>query len=47
VKLDAIREVAPLVGGHGEIELLSGETLPVSRRRFQLLLDRLGGGERR
>jgi DNA-binding LytR/AlgR family response regulator len=43
VRLDAIAEVAPLVGGHGEVLLKNGTRLPVSRRRFRELLDRLGG----
>jgi two-component system LytT family response regulator len=43
VNLDAIREVAPGAGGHGEVTLKDGSKLEVSRRRFRELTDRLGG----
>ena len=43
VRLDFVREVAPLVGGHGEVRLRNGAALPVSRRRFHDLIVRLGG----
>lgn len=38
VHLPAIREVAPLLGGHGEVVLRNGQRLEVSRRRFKGLL---------
>ncbi|HEV8376809.1 MAG TPA: LytTR family DNA-binding domain-containing protein [Candidatus Polarisedimenticolia bacterium] len=41
VNLNAIGEVAPLPGGHGEIRLANGARLEVSRRRFKSLMDRL------
>ena len=43
VNLDAVKEVAPTVGGHGEVTLRDGSTLEVSRRRFKELTERLGG----
>lgn len=43
VQLDAIREVRPLGGGHGEALLQDGTELEISRRRFKELMDRLGG----
>jgi hypothetical protein len=43
VRLDAIVEVATLVGGHGEVLLRNGARLPVSRRRFRDLLSRIEG----
>jgi two-component system, LytTR family, response regulator len=43
VNLDAIKEVAPTAGGHGEVTLRDGMRLEVSRRRFRELTDRLGG----
>jgi DNA-binding LytR/AlgR family response regulator len=42
VKLDAVFEVVPLIGGHGEVQLRSGVRLEVSRRRFRELLQRVG-----
>lgn len=44
VSMDAVREVAPLPGGHGEATLANGTTVEVSRRRFKELLDRLEQG---
>lgn len=44
VRLDAIAEVVPMPGG-GELRLRSGARLPVSRRRFPQLLERLEGKE--
>ncbi len=41
VSLDAIDEVVPLPGGHGEVKLHNGARLEVSRRRFPLLVNRL------
>jgi two-component system LytT family response regulator len=43
VRLDAIVEVATLVGGYGEVLLRNGAKLQVSRRRFRELLSRLEG----
>ena len=43
VNLDAIKEVAPDTGGHGEVTLRDGMRLEVSRRRFRDLTERLGG----
>jgi two-component system LytT family response regulator len=42
VRIAAIAEVLPLVGGYAEVVLRSGERLPVSRRRLKGLLDVLG-----
>jgi two-component system LytT family response regulator len=41
VNLNAVEEVAPLPGGHGEVRLANGTRLEVSRRRFKSLMDRL------
>lgn len=41
VHLDAVREVAPVSGGVGEVLLRDGSRLEVSRRRFKELIDRL------
>lgn len=38
VQLDAIQEVIPLIGGHGQVKLASGHRLEVSRRRMKDLL---------
>ncbi|MBI5282906.1 MAG: response regulator [Candidatus Solibacter usitatus] len=43
VRLDDIKEVAPMPGGSGEVALKSGRRIEVSRRRFKELLDRLSG----
>ena len=43
VNLDAVRQVAPTAGGHGEVTLKDGSKLEVSRRRFKELTERLGG----
>jgi len=43
VKLDAVTEVRPLIGGAADVLLNNGATLEVSRRRVKDLLDRLGG----
>jgi len=42
VRLDAVEEIVPWAGGHGEVRLGDGTTLEVSRRRFRALLERLG-----
>lgn len=44
VNLDAAREVVPYGGGYGEVELVDGSRLEVSRRRLKPLLERLGAG---
>jgi two-component system, LytTR family, response regulator len=41
VNLDAVREVLPAEGGHGEITLADGSRHEVSRRRFKELTDKL------
>lgn len=41
IRLDEIKEVAPLPGGSGQVTLKSGRREEVSRRRFRELLDRL------
>jgi two-component system, LytTR family, response regulator len=43
VNLDAVREVAPDTGGHGDVVLRDGTRLEVSRRRFKDLTERLSG----
>jgi two-component system LytT family response regulator len=43
VRLPAVREVVPLMGGHGQVLLTSGKKLDVSRRRFKALLEHLAG----
>lgn len=42
VNLDAVREVAPTAGGHGEVTLRDGSKYEVSRRRFKELTETLG-----
>ncbi len=44
VNLRAVREVAPLMGGYGQVVLRNGQKLEVSRRRFKGLLDALERG---
>ncbi len=41
VRLDAVREAKPFPDGTGEAVLTNGLTLPVTRRRWRALLDRL------
>lgn len=43
VNLDAVHELTPATGGHGELTLRDGTRLEVSRRRFRDLTERLGG----
>ncbi|HRR26901.1 MAG TPA: response regulator [Acidobacteriota bacterium] len=43
VRLEQIEEVHPLMGGSGRVKLRNGKLLPVSRRRFKSLLERLAG----
>ena len=40
--LDAVREVKPVPGRHGEATLSNGLRLEVSRRRLKTLMDRFG-----
>jgi len=42
VNLDAVREVMPREGGHGEARPANGMTIGVSRRRMPELMRRLG-----
>jgi two-component system LytT family response regulator len=41
VSLDAIREAKPFPDGTGEIVLSTGQSLPVARRRWRALIERL------
>ncbi len=41
VNLEKVREVAPLIGGHGQLVLTNKTKLDVSRRRFKALLSQL------
>ena len=41
VRLDAIREAKPFADGTGEIVLANGQTMPVARRRWRALLDKI------
>lgn len=43
VSLDAVREAKPFPDGTGEVILSTGLTLPVTRRRWRALIERLGG----
>ncbi len=43
VRLQAVKELAPLIGGHGQVRMSNGEALAVSRRRMKELLRRLEG----
>lgn len=42
INLDHLLEVAPLVGGYGQVRLAGGRTLEVSRRRLKPLMESLG-----
>ncbi len=42
VHLDAVREARPFPDGTGEVLLANGQTVPVARRRWRLVLDKLG-----
>jgi two-component system LytT family response regulator len=44
IRIDEVKEVAPMPGGSGEVSLKGGRRLEVSRRRFRDLLDRLEFG---
>jgi two-component system LytT family response regulator len=41
IRLDAVKEAKPFTDGTGEILLANGQTMPVARRRWRLLLERL------
>ena len=41
IRLDAVKEAKPFSDGAGEILLANGLTMPVARRRWRLLLDKL------
>jgi two-component system LytT family response regulator len=43
VHLDAVREARPFPDGTGEVLLANGQTVPVARRRWRLVLGKLGG----
>jgi two-component system LytT family response regulator len=43
VNLDAVKDVVPTAGGHGEVRLSNGSRYEVSRRRFKELTEKLGG----
>lgn len=43
VRLDAVKEAKPFSDGTGEILLANGQTMPVARRRWQALLEKLEG----
>lgn len=44
VRLDAVSQVDPMPGGHGQLTLRNGTRLDISRRRMKSLLDRLQTG---
>ncbi|HSR49558.1 MAG TPA: LytTR family DNA-binding domain-containing protein [Acidobacteriota bacterium] len=44
VRLDAVSQVDPMPGGHGQLTLRNGTGLDISRRRMKPLLDRLQTG---
>ena len=41
IRLDAVKEARPFSDGTGEIFLANGQSMPVARRRWRMLLDRL------
>ena len=43
IRLDAVKEAKPFSDGTGEILLANGQTMPVARRRWQSLLEKLEG----
>lgn len=43
IRLDAVKEARPFSDGTGEILLANGQTMPVARRRWQTLLEKLEG----
>jgi two-component system, LytTR family, response regulator len=44
VHLDAVREARPFADGTGEVLLANGQTVPVTRRRWRALVEKLEGG---
>ncbi|MBI4892510.1 MAG: response regulator [Acidobacteria bacterium] len=46
IRMDEVKDVAPMPGGSGEVTLKAGRRLEVSRRRFRDLLERLEFGSR-
>jgi DNA-binding LytR/AlgR family response regulator len=44
IRLDAVREVVPLGGSQGEVVMVNGARIEVSRRRYKALLERLSAG---
>jgi DNA-binding LytR/AlgR family response regulator len=44
VQLDAVREARPFADGTGEVLLSNGQTVPVTRRRWRVLVDKLENG---
>jgi DNA-binding LytR/AlgR family response regulator len=43
VHLDAVREARPFADGTGEVLLSNGQTVPVTRRRWRALVEKLEG----
>ena len=41
IRLDAVKEAKPFSDGTGEIVLANGQSMPVARRRWRLLLEKL------
>jgi len=41
VQLDAVREARPFPDGTGEVVLANGQAIPVARRRWKALMERL------
>jgi DNA-binding LytR/AlgR family response regulator len=41
IRLDAVREAKPFSDGNGEITLTNGQSIPVARRRWRALLEKL------
>jgi two-component system LytT family response regulator len=41
IRLDAVKEAKPFSDGTGEIFLANGQSMPVARRRWRLLLEKL------
>jgi two-component system LytT family response regulator len=44
VHLDAVREARPFADGTGEVLLANGQTMPVTRRRWRALVEKLEAG---
>jgi DNA-binding LytR/AlgR family response regulator len=43
VHLEAVREARPFADGTGEVLLSNGQAVPVTRRRWRVLMDKLEG----